>query len=229
MEQSAIKIKYIRSYHLPYSQGVQSDDKIIETLEYFEDEEVVVSEKLDGECTTCYTDGYHARSLDSVYNFTRSWVATMHSCMRFLIPNDIKLVGENLWGKHTIGYPDNYLEGYFYLFSVWQDLEDGTDFCLDYDSIIEYANKLDLPTPKVLYRGIYSEKILKELAANIDTDVMEGFVVRTVKGFRREDSTKYLAKWVRKDHVQINSEHWLKNVEKNGELNSNTKPSYMKK
>ena len=56
-------VKYPRTLHLPWSYGT-SDDKFLKDTLNFDDEEVVVTEKLDGENTTLYNDYIHARSLE---------------------------------------------------------------------------------------------------------------------------------------------------------------------
>ena len=59
--------KYPRTFHLPWSPGVASDDKVIESLDAFVGREVVVTEKMDGENSSLYSNGHiHARSMDSV-------------------------------------------------------------------------------------------------------------------------------------------------------------------
>lgn len=224
-----VRKKYPRTYHFPWSLGVQSDDKIIKDFSHFVGKIIIVTEKLDGENTTLYPDYYHARSIDSLFNFTRAWVANMHAGIKYNIPKNMKLVGENMWGKHSIDYPDGVLQGYFYLFSIWEELENGEDYCLDYDTMVEYAELLELPMPKVLYRGEFCEKTLRDLAINLDTNTSEGYVVRTVEGFHRKDVDKHLAKWVREGHVQPNSDHWLKNAVQNGKLSTDVLPPFMGK
>ena len=59
------RIKYPRTPHLPYSMSKTDDDKTLPDDSQFEDMNVVVTIKMDGENTTIYPDGYvHARSLD---------------------------------------------------------------------------------------------------------------------------------------------------------------------
>lgn len=222
-----IKQKYPRTYHLEWSPGMQSDDKRLESLEFFLGKEIVATEKMDGENTTIAKPYYHARSLDSAFNWTRSWIAKMQSVISHELDDNIKLVGENLFAKHAIHYPDGYLDGYFYLFSVWEDLKDGTDFCLNYNEVEFYAEMLDLPMPKVFYRGIFDEVALRKIAKDLDTGIIEGYVIRTVEGFRREDFSKHVAKYVRANHVQPDSKHWLANAEQNGKLKEKVKPFYM--
>lgn len=224
------KKKYPKTYHVPWSLAIQSDDKMFKSMQHFHGKEIVATEKLDGENTTISTEYYHARSLDSTFNWTRSWLATMHACLKYEIPEGMKLVGENLFAKHAIEYPDYSLEGYFYLFSIWEDIVNNEeDYCLDYDDIVSYAALFDLPMPKVLYRGIYDEAALKKIAAELDTTRCEGYVIRTVDGFMRSEFTRCVAKFVRANHVQDNSEHWLKTAVQNGRLPDVVKPSYMSK
>ena len=69
------KIKYPRTLHLPWSEGMTNDDKMLPSIEIFEGKEVVVSLKLDGENSSIYSGGYtHARSLDSKFHISREWI-----------------------------------------------------------------------------------------------------------------------------------------------------------
>ncbi|MFT5465446.1 MAG: hypothetical protein ACI8UO_000541 [Verrucomicrobiales bacterium] len=57
-------IKYPRTLHLPWSPGSTNDDCFLNGVSHFEGREVVVTEKLDGENTSMYRGGIHARTLD---------------------------------------------------------------------------------------------------------------------------------------------------------------------
>lgn len=56
-------IKYPRTYHLPFSLGKTNDDKVLSNTDHFKGKMVVITEKMDGENTTLYSDYLHARSL----------------------------------------------------------------------------------------------------------------------------------------------------------------------
>lgn len=59
------RTKYPRIPHLPWSPGRLEDDIALDSIEHLERlEDVVVTEKLDGENTTLYHDYLHARSVD---------------------------------------------------------------------------------------------------------------------------------------------------------------------
>jgi len=217
------KKKYPRTYHLPWSQTVASDDKRLLSTDCFSGKEVQISIKKDGEQTGMYSDYMHARSLNSKHNFTRDWAKKMHSILKFDIPEGWIFSFENLAYYHSIEYND--LESFCYLLNIWKD--DG--FCLHQDEVDEYAQKLDLAQPEVLYRGIYDENIISKLHLDkniIDLEKEEGYVIRTVEPFHRDNFQQHVAKFVRANHVQPTQngedEHWLKRTYPN--KLSKTKP-----
>jgi RNA ligase len=220
------KQKYPRTYHLDFSPGLHSDDKVIDSLANFIGKEVVVSEKMDGENTTLGTDYFHARSLDSPYNFTRSWIKQLHTILANDIPPNWRFCGENVAYYHSIEYDK--LDSFFYLFSIWDD----KNKCLSWDDMTEWANILDLALPTVFYRGVFDEKKLKEIAKELDTTKIEGFTVRLADSFHYDDFSKSLTKWVREGHVQPSAdgqeEHWLKRTYPNKVADPTmVKPYYM--
>ncbi|GAA4180261.1 hypothetical protein GCM10022252_02820 [Streptosporangium oxazolinicum] len=194
-----MRVHYPRTPHLPWSPGAASDDVRAGSLSGLVGREVVVTEKLDGENTTLYQDGTHARSLDSAHHPSRAWIKALHGRIARFIPPGWRVCGENLYARHSIEYRD--LESWFYAFSVW----DG-DHCLDWDRTARLARRLGVPVPPVLWRGTFDERALRAL--RLDTARREGYVVRTVAGFHREEFPHRIAKWVRPRHVQT-SEHWM--------------------
>jgi hypothetical protein len=197
---SASYHKYPRTPHLPWSPGADEDDVILEAADAFHGEEVVVTEKLDGENTTMYRDHIHARSIDSRHHPSRDWVKRLHGQIAHQIPSGWRLCGENVYARHSIAYED--LESYFYLFSVWT----ADNVCLGWDETLEWAELLGLYTPPQLYRGPWDAESVR--AIEIDVDRQEGYVARTVAAFGYDDFQDHVAKWVRKDHVQTD-DHWM--------------------
>lgn len=194
--------KYPRTYHLPWSLGSTSDDKILSSTEQFLGKEVVVTVKMDGENTSIYKDHIHARSLDSKNHISRNWLKNFAQNFQQDIPEDYRLCGENLFAKHSIHYKD--LKSYFYLFSVWNK-----EICLDWDSTIEWAILLGVEVVPIIYRGLWNEKIIKDLYSEkfLDSE-MEGYVVRSTNSFSIDDFSMNVAKFVRKNHVQT-EDHWM--------------------
>ncbi len=195
-----MRVRYPRTPHLPWSPGATSDDVRAANLSGLEGVEVVVTEKLDGENTTLYRDGLHARSLDSAHHPSRTWVKALHARVAARIPEGYRVSGENVFARHSIAY--GALEGFFYAFSVW----DADDRCLDWDATERFAHDLGIPTTPVLWRGRLDERALRGL--KLDLARQEGYVVRAVAGFSREEFPRRVAKWVRKNHVQTD-EHWM--------------------
>ncbi|GAA4627689.1 hypothetical protein GCM10023196_040920 [Actinoallomurus vinaceus] len=194
-----MRVHYPRTPHLPWSPGVGPDDVRAADLSGFAGRDVVVTEKLDGENTTMYPDGLHARSTDSGHHPSRAWVKALHGRIAHRIPDGTRVCGENLYARHSIAYRD--LESWFYAFSVW----DG-DHCLDWDRTVRFARRLGLPVPTVLWRGVFDERAIRAL--RLDTERQEGYVVRAIEGFHRDEFARRVAKWVRRGHVQTDR-HWM--------------------
>ncbi|OEJ35473.1 RNA ligase family protein [Streptomyces subrutilus] len=197
-----MRTHYPRTPHLPWSPGVAADDVRVAGPGAFAGlagREVVVTEKLDGENTTLYADGLHARSLDSAHHPSRAWVKGLQGRIAARIPAGRRVCGENLYARHSLGYED--LDSWFYGFSVW----DG-ERCLDWDATVRFLRELGVPTPPVLWRGTFDERALRKL--KLDTTRQEGYVVRTVDGFAYEDFGRCVAKWVRGGHVRTGT-HWM--------------------
>ncbi|MFJ2761279.1 RNA ligase family protein [Streptomyces prasinus] len=195
-----MRVHYPRTPHLPWSPGAMSDDVRAGDLSGLRGHEVVVTEKLDGENTTLYADGLHARSLDSAHHPSRAWVKSLQGRIGAEIPHGWRVCGENLFARHSLAYGD--LESWFYGFSVW----DGGDRCLDWDRTVRFLRRLGVPVPRVLWRGVFDERALRAL--RLDTVRQEGYVVRTAEGFDRREFGRRVAKWVRERHVRTDT-HWM--------------------
>ncbi|MER5279265.1 RNA ligase family protein [Streptomyces sp. NPDC002809] len=197
-----MRTHYPRTPHLPWSPGATSDDVRIGDLSALTGSQVVVTEKLDGENTTLYADGLHARSLDSAHHPSRGWVKALQGRVGPRIPSGWRICGENVFARHSIPYED--LASHFYGFSVW----DG-EVCLGWDRTVDFLRDLGIPTPAVLWRGVFDARAEKALRAlRPDTERQEGYVVRPAEGFPAAAFGRRVAKWVRPGHVTTNT-HWM--------------------
>lgn len=204
-------IKYPRTYHLHWS-NLLKDDKILKDDSSFVGKRVIVSLKMDGENTTMYNDYIHARSLDNASHETRNWVKGLWSRVSYLLDENMRICGENLFAVHSVRYEK--LKSYFMMFSIWID-----NRCLSWDETIEYSKILGLETVPVIYDGIYDkEKIITTFKVYENDN--EGYVIRIADEFNYGDFRKSVAKFVRPEFRQIvnNSHgHWIsKKVEANG-------------
>ncbi len=194
--------KYPRTFHVPFSPGATSDDKVLGSLAHFEGRRVVVTEKMDGECTTLYADGFHARSIDSRHHPSRDWLARFHASIGFNIPPGWRVCGENVYARHSLAYTA--LDSFFLGFSVW----DADNRALGWSDTEEMFELLGVTGVPVLYRGDFDEAELRRLVAQLDLSKQEGLVVRLEGSFGYEDFSRSVAKWVRPAHVQT-GEHWM--------------------
>jgi ATP-dependent RNA circularization protein (DNA/RNA ligase family) len=195
-------VKYPRTYHLPWSEGVTDDDRILTDLSNFAGKKIIVTEKLDGENTTLYKDHIHARSVDSKNHPTRDRVKAIWASIAHDIPEKWRLCGENMYAKHSIHYTE--LESYLYIFSIW----DEHNHSLSWDDTVLYASLLNLNTVPVLYAGTFCEKTLRDIASNLNKDTTEGYVVRLADRFSYQAFRNSVVKFVRANHVTSDS-HWL--------------------
>lgn len=209
------KIKYPRIPHLPWSAGVGSDDKIISDLSVLETAAaVVVTEKMDGENTTIYSDGTcHARSLDSKSHPSRDWIKKMAASWSGF-PASMRICGENLYAKHSIAYEK--LESYFYVFAIYDNGQ-----VLSWKQTMQVCDTLSLVHVPMLYVGTFDRKLIEARFKDycFGKDDVEGYVVRTVGGFNASEFDTHVAKYVRAGHVQTDA-HWMnKPVVKNKLIN----------
>lgn len=204
--------KYPRTYHLPYSLGTTSDDKIHTDLSIFEGKSLVVTVKMDGENTTMTRDNVHARSLDSHDHESQHWVKSLWSQIRFDIPEGWRVCGENLFAKHSIAYEN--LGSYFHVFNIWNEKNE----CLSWEETVEWCGLLGLQHVLVLYYNVKMEDL-----ENVHKDFMsmlgklhEGYVVRNSDSFHYSDFKSNVGKFVRANHVTTDT-HWkLQKIVKNG-------------
>jgi len=194
--------KYPHTPHLPFSRSRTGDDKVLTSVAHFLGKRIVVTKKMDGENTTLHPDGFHARSLDSRHHSSRDWVAAFRAQIAHGIPAGWRVCGENLFARHSIAYSD--LPSYFMGFSVWNE----ANVSLGWNDSLAFFARLGIEPVPELHRGVFSEKLLRKLAQEWDTEKDEGFVVRLEGAIRFEDFGHSMAKWVRPKHVQTD-EHWM--------------------
>ena len=212
--------KYPKTFHLPFSPGLQNDDRLIENYDGLKGKVVVISEKNDGENTSIYSDHIHARSLDSQNHLSRNWVRAFAAQFQHAIPIDWRICGENMYAMHSIFYKS--LPSYFLGFSVWDD----KNYCLEYWKTQDIFQKLGITPVRELWMGKF-EDFLEEVdnGKNVQSFLdkvkdgdqeMEGFVLRVRESFHYDDFKTHMAKYVRKNHISTDA-HWMnKEIVKNG-------------
>jgi hypothetical protein len=201
--------KYGRTYHLPFSEGVTSDDKILWEWEDLLENPIVITEKLDGENTCLKSTGVYARSHTAptrnpwAGNMWEIWNRVQHDL------GDLEVFGENLYGIHSIEYEQ--LSYHFYVFAIRVEEE-----WLSWEEVVFYAEALGLATAPVLEMGVFSVENIRNLIAtrmkegSVFGGACEGVVLCQTSAFQSIDFKEKVLKYVRKNHVKTN-EHWTKN------------------
>lgn len=208
-------VKYPRTYRLPWSVDTDKnmkDDRLMKNDDCFKGKEVVVTIKMDGENTSFYNDYIHARSLDSNSHPTRNWIKGFWSQINYLIDDNMRICGENLYAKHSIEY-DNLLS-YFYGFSIWTD-----NMCLSWKETEEYFTILNINPVEIIYKGIYNKNKIISIYEKYKNKNCEGYVIRNANEFSYADFRYNVGKFVEQGFKQVvnNSHgHWIsKKIETN--------------
>jgi hypothetical protein len=199
------RVKYPRTYHLPWSPGITDDDRVLsqETIEKWDGHLVVITEKMDGENTTMYRDGIHARSLEYEARYDRDRIKALHASMAYKIDEGMRVCGENLTAVHSIRYEN--LPHFFMVYGIWVN-----ETCLSWGDTETYAAVLGLPTVPVLWEGIWSTAFATTYHELLDFKTQEGYVVRPAGPFSMREYATRVGKYVREGHVQNNHGHWTR-------------------
>lgn len=188
---------------MPWSLGINDDDKALNDASQFYGKRVIMSIKKDGENTSAYSDGHvHARSIDSRGGEDRAWVKQfLANNVCFNLPDGWRVCGENMWAKHSIHYEN--LPSYFLGFSLWNE----HNICISWDETLEYFSLLGITHVEVLYDGIWHEDTVRTIEKTIDPNKEEGYVIRIADAFQYSQFKNSIAKYVRRDHVKT-TKHW---------------------
>jgi ATP-dependent RNA circularization protein (DNA/RNA ligase family) len=202
MSESNNVYKYPRTFHLPQSETISSDDKKAgpDTLAYLGSGiELIVTEKMDGGNVTMMRDFFYSRSLDSG---THSWdtpAKAIHARIAHEIPEKWRISGESLYARRSVSY-DN-LPGPFVVFGIW----DETNTLLSWDEMVEWAELFELPVVPILYRGNDFKEAVNAWGKVLNSDVSEGYVVRDSGRIAYDDFNIKVAKYVRFNHVRTDA------------------------
>jgi len=190
-------VKHPRTSHLPWSEGATEDDEFMPNIDRFRGAQIVLSAKLDGEQTTCYTDYLHARAVDGRHSDAQNWVRNFHASWGWQIPKGWRVCGENMFETHTIKYR---LPTYFFAHSVWNDRNE----CLSWDETLEWCSLLGLTVVPVLYRGLWDEKLARGIyRRELDGNPLEGFVARIAAKFALAEFPVCVGKFVAKEFAGL--------------------------
>lgn len=193
--------KYPRTFHVPISPGASSDDKIMTSLEGLAVDDLVITEKMDGENTTLHRGGCHARSPDSRNHPSRDWLKAFAAGLTPQLAEGERIVGENLYARHSVGY--DALPAWFLGFAWILG-----DEVQPWDLTLMRFEELGITPVPVLWRGAFRPGLFETIAAGLDPDRQEGFVARVAAAFPEAEMPRRMGKYVRAGHVQSET-HWM--------------------
>lgn len=210
--------KYPRTHHLPFSPGLQNDDRMVEEgWESLLNHTLVLTEKMDGGnsmiCQEACYDRSHSTPTRNPWSRNLWDVGGLHDQLKNKLGEDEYIYGENMYGIHSIEYPE--LTSYFYLFGV----RDNNNW-YSWEDVVTMSEILQIPTVPVL--EIKKFKNVEELQNRILYYMskkskygpeIEGVVVRNIESYPIEDFDKNVVKYVRKGHVQTD-QFWQRNWKK---------------
>jgi len=222
----SISTKYGRTYHLDFSPGTTSDDRI--NRDWYEDmlkfERAIETEKMDGGNTCLNGIGIFARShaaptTQPWFNHMKQKFSMIQEDLRI---NEIEIFGENLYAEHSIIYPN--IDEHFYIFAVrhldmwlsWEEVKWYADF-FDYPLVPEFGtfntadftkeeitnNVIDICRKPSVFGSIQNGEVLHSCTK-------EGLVIRNIEEYPVDQFKQNVFKYVRKGHVSTDV-HWSRN------------------
>lgn len=172
---------------------------------------VVFTIKMDGSNITMTNKYVAARNGKDARHRSFDYCKSIQATVSHLIPDNVQIFGEWLYAKHSIHYIGGLsLRSYFQLFGLYKQKR---HIFLGWDDVERMAEKLKQSTVPVVKKGTYYDKhqleadIIK-LGEEVISKGHEGIAVRCVYPFHYSQFPDYLAKYVRKNHVEKNAKHW---------------------
>jgi hypothetical protein len=184
--------KYPRTYHLPWSNPSKGDRSMTVLPQVWYDEDIVVTDKIDGQNITMYHDYIHSRAV--VGARIDSWTKNMWSKIAHNIPVGWRVCGDSVAITHTVDY-----ERDFWMHSIWNG-----DTALSWDETKVWASLLDLTLVHELFRGSFEDFMKFELQIQATMD--EGYVIRPVSAFKFKDYRHVVGKLVTAEFQQRRQE-----------------------
>jgi hypothetical protein len=201
----AVNPKFPRTYHLPWSEEVHSDDKTHSDVSFLLNKPLTITTKMDGSNVGISFDLVSSRSGDVPKHKSFDMLKQKVSTIKHDIPENMVIYGEWLYAKHSIEY-DN-LDDYLLSFAILDKNK-----WLSWKDVVEWSKLLNIKTVNVIKNNIKFKNLnqLQEQTTKIARQVIsrghEGIVIRLSGSFT--DYTKSTAKFVRKGHVQTDK-HWM--------------------
>lgn len=204
--------KYFRTYHVPWTECLTSDDKILPDVDHFVGQMCVITEKLDGENQTWTRDSVYARSHGGPpVHPSNDLSKALWAERRWDIDKGLSVFFEYTFAMHSIYYSRMAKErAYVHIIGV---RDDATGVHWAWQDVVLMAHHLGFPTVPIIFGGLIEteEQLRLRMPCGGPShwgDHREGEVVRLATHF--SDPNISIAKAVRRGHVQ-SDKHWKRN------------------
>lgn len=211
--------KYPRTWHLPTSRSVSSDDNYSsqEALDFLSSGiELVTTEKMDGGNITMHREYIHARSSNPGVPEWENATKGLWGKIRYDIPEGWRISGESLWARKSVSYSN--LPSIYMIFAIWDDQNNS----LSWNDVECWSELIGIPTVPVLYRGSDFNEAQGAWGKVLDEERSEGFVIRNASSFHFDDFAMNVSKWVRNNHIRTSDDWRHRNDYAVNEFNSDT-------
>ena len=196
--------KYPRTFHLPWSEEVHSDDKTLKSIDHLLNKKLTITVKMDGSNVGISFDTVSSRSGMKPGHPSFDMLKQKYATIKHDVPKGMIIYGEWLYAVHSIEY-DN-LDDYLMVFAI---REGGKWY--SWSDVAEWSKLLNLHNVPIVKENITFKteeemrEITTKMAKRVISQGQEGIVIRLSNSFT--DFSSSTAKYVRKGHVQ-SDKHW---------------------
>jgi hypothetical protein len=201
--------KYPSTSYLNFSPSiVLEDEQQAINLDDFIGVPIVITIKMDGSNTKITNKSVAARNGIDATHKSFDFLKKQHIDFKNDIPDGIEVFGEWLYAKHSIQYES--LNAYYQMFGLFNKK---SNIWLSWIAIKRMSSMLGLKTvPVLVEEKIYNNKYelkaeIERLGQEVIKEGHEGLVIRYSGAFHYGQFSRFVAKYVRPNHVQTDV-HW---------------------
>lgn len=172
--------------HVPWSKSIPMTGAGLKSMNHMKGKEVVLTLHMKSENSALSRDHLHAMTFTGKRYAAGGLIKNFHRKIADNMTISERVIGENLSANHAVAYYD--MPSYLLGMQVWHG-----GFCLPYNQTLTRLAELGITPVRELWRGIYDEKVIRNIQATLDSEVHEGTLLRTTSGFAYRDFHQHVA------------------------------------